>query len=117
MAVTLRFGLLKNTVIASPRAIVPAADPIQRAMPAEMLEQGHYQTMGTGPDLMENAKAAVREMADWLVTDQRLSLHEAYARCGVAGDLKINETVDLPKWLVSTTFPRGVFGRPPSTFV
>ncbi|MEU0040342.1 acetamidase/formamidase family protein [Streptomyces sp. NPDC006333] len=110
MAVTLRFSLLKNTVIASPRAIVPAADPTQLVMPAEMLEQGYYQTVGTGPDLMENTKTAVREMVDWLVSDQQLSLHEAYALCSVAGDLKINETVDLPKWLVSMTFPRGVFG-------
>ncbi|MGW3156301.1 hypothetical protein [Streptomyces sp. NPDC001089] len=100
------------------RAIVPAADPTQLSMPAEMLEQGgYYQTVGTGPDLMENAKAAVRERGDWLVTDQRLSLHEAYALCSVAGDLKINETVDLPKWLVSMTFPRGVFSRPSSTGV
>ena len=27
MAVTLRFAVIKNSVIASPRAIVPAADP------------------------------------------------------------------------------------------
>ncbi|MCX4462322.1 acetamidase/formamidase family protein (plasmid) [Streptomyces sp. NBC_01340] len=110
MAVTLRFGLVKNTVIASPRAVVPAADPTQLAMPAEMLNQGYYQTVGTGPDLMDNAKTAVREMIDWLVSDQRLSLHEAYTLCSVAGDLKINETVDLPRWLVSMTLPRGIFG-------
>ncbi|MFJ9558843.1 acetamidase/formamidase family protein [Streptomyces fuscichromogenes] len=110
MAVTLRFGLRKNTVIASPRAIVPAADPTQLVMPAEMLEQGYYQTVGTGPDLMEDAKTAVREMIDWLVCDQQVSLHEAYALCSVVGDLKINETVDLPKWLVSMTLPRGIFG-------
>jgi acetamidase/formamidase len=110
MAVTLRFGLVKNTVIASPRAVVPAADPTQLAMPAEMLGQGYYQTVGTGPDLMDNAKTAVREMIDWLVSDQRLSLHEAYTLCSVAGDLKINETVDLPRWLVSMTLPRGIFG-------
>jgi acetamidase/formamidase len=59
---------------------------------------------------MENAKTAVREMVDWLVQDQGVSLHEAYALCSVAGDLKINETVDLPKWLVSMTLPRGIFG-------
>ncbi|MFG2359715.1 acetamidase/formamidase family protein [Streptomyces sp. NPDC048521] len=110
MAVTVRFGLVKNTVIASSRAIVPAADPTQLTMPAEMLQQGYYQTVGTGPDLMENAKTAVREMIDWLVNDHQVSLHEAYALCSVAGDLKINETVDLPKWLVSMTLPRGIFG-------
>jgi acetamidase/formamidase len=36
-------------------------------------------------------------------------LAEAYTICSVAGDLKINETVDLPNWLVSMTLPRGIF--------
>ena len=36
-------------------------------------------------------------------------LHQAYTICSVAGDLKINETVDLPDWLVSMTLPRGIF--------
>jgi acetamidase/formamidase len=48
-------------------------------------------------------------MVDWLVTDQQVSLHEAYALCSVAGDLKISETVDLPNWVVSMTLPRGIF--------
>ena len=58
---------------------------------------GYYQTWGTGPDLMENAKNAVRDMVDWLVTDQQVSLHEAYTLCSVAGDLKINETRRYPE--------------------
>ena len=110
MAVTLRFQVIKNTVIAGTRAIVPAADPSQLAMSAEMLAQGYYHTTGTGPDLMENAKNAVRDMIDWLVTDQGVSLHEAYALCSVAGDLKISEVVDVPNWVVSMTLPRGIFG-------
>jgi acetamidase/formamidase len=91
MAVTLRFGVIKNAVITSPRAI------------------GYYHTTGMGPDLMENAKNAVRSMVDWLVSDQQVSLHEAYVLCSVAGDLKISETVDLPNWVVSMTLPRGIF--------
>ncbi len=109
MGCTLRFGLVKDTVIAGPRAIVPVADPTQLAMEAEMLAQGYYLTTGAGPDLMENAKNAAREMIDWLVTDQRLSLHEAYVLCSLVGDFKISETVDLPTWLVSMTVPRGIF--------
>jgi acetamidase/formamidase len=109
MSATLRFSVIKNSVITSPRAIVPAADPTQLAMTTEMREQGYYVTTGTGPDLMENAKNAVRDMIDWLVVDQDLSLHEAYMLCSVVGDLKISETVDLPNWLVSMTFPRGIF--------
>jgi acetamidase/formamidase len=110
MAVTLRFGVIKNTVIAGTRAIIPAADPTQLAMSAEMLSHGYYHTTGTGPDLMENARNAVRDMIDWLVADQGVSLHEAYALCSVAGDLKISEVVDLPNWVVSMTLPRGIFG-------
>jgi acetamidase/formamidase len=109
MAVTVRFEVIKNTIISSPRAIVPAADPSQVAMPAEMLSKGYYHTTGAGPDLMEDAKNAVRDMVDWLVGDQQLSLHEAYAICSVAGDLKISEVVDLPNWVVSMTVPRGIF--------
>jgi len=114
MAVTLRFGVIKNTIIAGPRAIVPAADPAQLAMSAEMLAHGYYHTTGIGPDLMENAKNAVRDMIDWLVSDQQLSLHEAYALCSVAGDLKISEVVDLPNWTVSMTLPRGIFAPAPA---
>jgi acetamidase/formamidase len=110
MAVTLRFGVIKNTVIAGTRAIVPAADPTQLVMSAEMLSRGYYHTTGTGPDLMENARNAVRDMIDWLVADQGVSLHEAYALCSVAGDLKISEVVDLPNWVVSMTLPCGIFG-------
>jgi acetamidase/formamidase len=110
MAVTLRFSVIKDTIITGPRAIVPAADPTQLAMPADLLEQGYYVTTGIGPDLMENAKNAARGMIDWLVVDQQLSLHEAYTLCSVVGDFKISETVDLPNWLVSMTVPRGIFG-------
>ena len=74
-----------------------------------MLAKGFYHTTGVGPDLMENAKKAVRAMIDWLVRDQGLSLHEAYAICSVAGDLKISEVVDIPNWIVSMTVPRGIF--------
>lgn len=45
---------------------------------------------------MENAETAAREMIDWRVTDQGLTLHEANALCSLVGDSKINETDDLP---------------------
>src|SRR3954469_7558617 len=109
MSATLRFSVIKNRIIAGPRAVVPSADPTQEAMPSEMRDQGYYVTTGSGPDLMEDAKNAVRDMIDWLVTDQQVSMHEAYALCSVAGDLKISEMVDLPNWLVAMTVPRGIF--------
>jgi len=109
MSVTCSFRVLKNTVIASPRAIIPAADPSELALTKDMLAKGFYHTTGVGPDVMEDAKNAVRDMIDWLVREQGLSLHEAYAICSVAGDLKISEVVDIPNWIVSMTVPRGIF--------
>src|SRR4051795_8895568 len=52
MSATLRFSVVKNSIIAGPRAVVPSADPAQLAMPSEMSEHGYYITTGTGPDLM-----------------------------------------------------------------
>ncbi len=109
MAVTCRFKVIKNTIIESPQAIVPSANPTDAGLTKEMLAKGFYHTTGIGPDLMENAKKAVRAMIDWLVRDQGLSLHEAYAICSVVGDLKISEVVDIPNWVVSMTVPRGIF--------
>jgi len=109
MAVTCSFKVIKDTIIESPRAIVPAADPSQLGLTKEMLAKGFFHTTGVGPDLMDDAKRAVRDMIDWLVQAQGLSLHEAYAICSVAGDLKISEVVDVPNWIVSMTVPRGIF--------
>ncbi len=109
MSVTCRFKVIKNTIIESPQAIVPAANPTDVGLSKEMLAKGFYHTTGVGPDLMENAKKAVRAMIEWLVRDQGLSLHEAYGICSVAGDLKISEVVDIPNWIVSMTVPRGIF--------
>jgi acetamidase/formamidase len=109
MEVTLKFRLIKNTIIQSPRAIVPASDPTELALTPEMLADGYYHTTGSGPDLMEDAKNAVRDMIDWLARDQHLSLHEAFVICSVIGDLKISEVVDAPNWVVSMVVPRGIF--------
>jgi acetamidase/formamidase len=109
MAVTCIFRVIKNSVIESPRAIIPAADPTQLGLTSEMLGRGYFHTTGIGPDLMDNVKRSVREMIDWLVQEQGVSLHEAYALCSVAGDLRISEVVDVPNWAVSMTVPRGIF--------
>ena len=105
MGVTCRFKVIKNTIIESPQAIVPLANPTDFGLTPEMRAKGFYHTTGVGPDLMSDAKQAVRAM----VRDQGLSLHEAYAICSVAGDLKISEIVDVPNWVVSMTVPRGIF--------
>ena len=65
--------------------------------------------MGIAPDLMEGAKAAVRDMVDLIVERWGLSRQDAYMLCSLAGDLKILEIVDAGVWNVGFTLPLEVF--------
>jgi hypothetical protein len=75
-------------------------------------------TMGIGPDLMEGAKAAVREMIEVVAARWGLTREDAYMLCSLAGDLKILEIVDAGTWNVGSRFrsrclpPRLSGGRP-----
>jgi acetamidase/formamidase len=73
--------------------------------------KGYHATTAHGPELMENAKNAVRHMIDWLVEAHDLTRSQAYVLCSVAGDLKISEVVDAPNWIVSFYMPKSIFGN------
>jgi acetamidase/formamidase len=68
-----------------------------------------YATTGIGDDLMEASKAAVRAMIERLHDWRGLSRTEAYALCSVAADLKINEVVNDPNWVVSAYMAESIF--------
>lgn len=68
-----------------------------------------YATTGVRPDLMAAAKDAVRGMLDRLEARRGLTREEAYVLCSVAADLKINEVVDAPNWVVSCYLPESLF--------
>lgn len=65
-----------------------------------------YAATGVEPDLMDAAKEAVRGLIDRLVDARALSPEEAYVLCSVAADLKINELVDEPNYVVSAHVSR-----------
>jgi acetamidase/formamidase len=71
--------------------------------------QGYHATTAHGPDLMENAKNAVRHMVDWLEAMHGLTRSQAYSLCSVAADLRISEIVDAPNWIVSAYMPLSIF--------
>jgi acetamidase/formamidase len=71
--------------------------------------RGYYAATALGPDLMQNAKNAVRELIGWLERERRLSPEDAYVLCSLAADLKISQIVDQPNWGVSAYFPLSVF--------
>jgi acetamidase/formamidase len=103
MSVALSFDLIKGANLAFPRFETPG--PVTRHLDGK----GYFVTTGIGPDLMENARAAVMRMVDDISAAQGISAAEAYMLCSVCADLRISEVVDQPNWVVSFYFPKIVF--------
>jgi acetamidase/formamidase len=103
MTVTAKLDLVKGMNLKFPRYITHG--PVSRHLD----EKGYWVTTGIGPDLMENAKNAVRGMIDMLGKERHLSPEHAYMLCSVCADMRISEIVDQPNWVVSCYMPRIVF--------
>jgi acetamidase/formamidase len=72
-------------------------------------ERGYFATTALGPDLMENARNAIRDLIVWLGEEHGLSPEDAYVLCSLAADLKISQIVDQPNWGVSAYLALSVF--------
>jgi acetamidase/formamidase len=107
MTVTLRFELVKDAHLAEMRFITA---PRQKLTVTDT--GGYYVTTAQGPDLFKNAQQAVRYMLDHLTSQYGLTREQAYCLCGVAVDLKINQIVDAPNFMVSAFLPLSIFARP-----
>ncbi len=103
MNVVLRFDVEKGEALRFPRFTTPG--PVARHFDVK----GYEVTTGIGPDLMAGAKAAVSGMIDLLGARHGMAATDAYMLCSVCADLRINEIVDRPNWIVSCYFPRVVF--------
>jgi acetamidase/formamidase len=102
MKLALTFDLVKGANLPFPR--YETSGPVSRHLD----EKGYLVTTGIGPALMEGARAAVAGMIDQLSVTHGLSAAEAYILCSVCADLRINEIVDQPNWVVSFYFPKVV---------
>jgi acetamidase/formamidase len=106
MAFTLRFGLEKGSgprpwsyrFVTPPGSLQPRSD-----------ERGYLAVTALGPDLMENARNAIRDLITWLGREKGLSREDAYVLCSLAADLKISQIVDRPNWGVSAYLALSVF--------
>jgi acetamidase/formamidase len=103
MKVVLTLDVEKGADPKTPRFTTPG--PVTRHLDAK----GYEVTTGIGPDLMDGARTAVMRMIDLLGARHGLSAADAYMLCSVCADLRISEVVDIPNWVVSLYFPRGVF--------
>ena len=101
--VALKLEIAKGVNYRFPRFDTPG--PVARGLDVK----GYKVTTGIGPDLMDNARAAVSEMIEALMTEHGLLAIDAYMLCSVCGDLKISDIVDMPNWVVSFYFPYVVF--------
>jgi acetamidase/formamidase len=68
-----------------------------------------YISMATDPDLAVATKAAIQEMVDFLVTEKRLSRHQAYQLVSIAGNVAITQLVDKPNLGVHVKLPKSIF--------
>lgn len=100
--VTARFDIYKGHPMPEP------AIQLSGRMPGAWNENWMV-TTAHGPDLMENARNAVRYMVGFLVRTQGLTPQEAYVLCSACADLKIGEIVDAPNWIVTCSFPMDIF--------
>ncbi len=106
MAFSLRFHVRKDRRVkpwryqftTPPGSLQPKSD-----------ELGYFACTALGPDLMENAKNAVRDLIEWLGVEHGLSPEDAYVLCSLAADLKISQIVDQPNWGVSAYLALRVF--------
>jgi acetamidase/formamidase len=103
MSVTLRFHLRRRGAPATTEFFTRPG-PLSRSE-----RSGYLATTAHGPDLMEDARGAVRSMIDHLVAERGLSREQAYCLCGAAVDLRLSQVVNEPNWLVSAYLPLSIF--------
>jgi acetamidase/formamidase len=99
MEIALRVRVRRDLRIAAPQLTVPAT---------EAAGAGHI-TTGVAEDLRAAARDAVRGAVDRLGVRRGLSPEEAYALVSVAGDLRVHEVVNRPRWVVGVWLPDAVF--------
>lgn len=103
MFVTAQFNVQKDMDITQPQF------KTKHPFTATGSDESMYGTTGISDDLMDAARKSVSHMVEHLHEKRGLSQGEAYILCSVAVDLKINEIVDDPNWVVSAYLPESIF--------
>jgi len=68
-----------------------------------------YVSMATDPDLVTATKAAIQEMIDFLVSEKKLTQHQAYQLVSISGNVAITQLVDKPNVGVHVKLPKIIF--------
>lgn len=102
MRIVVRVIARPDLRVSAPQLMVPA--------PGLRSSESVYITTGVGGDLRTAAQDAVRAMIDHVGASRGLDPETAYALTSIAGELRINEIVNAPMWVVSAALPDSVFG-------
>lgn len=102
MTVTLRLSVRRDFSVREAQLQCPS--PLTRAD-----STGYHATTAHGPDLMENARNAVRYMIDWLEGTKGLTRPQAYVLCSCAADLALAQVVNAGQWVVGCYLPLSIF--------
>src|ERR1700759_33548 len=68
-----------------------------------------YIAMASDPDLAVATKGAIQELVDFLVSEKKLSRHQAYQLVSIAGNVAITQLVDKPNLGVHVRLPKSIF--------
>ncbi|HEU5474294.1 MAG TPA: acetamidase/formamidase family protein [Actinophytocola sp.] len=99
--VTLRLDLISGSAPEHPRMLT-SGEPLSLPGP-------YHVTAGTGTDLRQAARTALRGTIGYLTAQHRLTPAEAYVLASACVDLKISQLVNMPSYTVAAYLPLGVF--------
>jgi acetamidase/formamidase len=68
-----------------------------------------YISMATDPDLVIATKTAIQEMIDFVISEKKLTRHQAYQLVSIAGNVAITQLVDKPNVGVHVKLPKSIF--------
>ena len=71
--------------------------------------RNHGRAREEGPDLAAATKGAIQEMVDFLVSEKKLTRHQAYQLVSIAGNVTITQLVDKPNLGVHVKLPKSIF--------
>lgn len=103
MSITVRLTALSD------RSLAPATFQVRAPGDPLRSQSTRIGSSASGPDLLENARNAVRGLIDWLEREQRMSRVDAYLLCSLAADLHISQLVNEPNFCVAAWMPSSIF--------
>lgn len=107
MGLQFKVSLLKQKLLPAPQLFVPKPQP-QHGQESSQ-EPAYFVTMGIEEDLFSAAQSAIRQMIEHINGEYGLTEELSYCLCSLAVDLRINEIVNRPNYVVGAYLRTDIF--------